>query len=89
MEEQDSKEEDVQEGQDTIAEGWKAPGCCQHHLEDVVHVPGQAPEAAQQELALLHLARVILVLNLLQETVAGLVFEELQCPILVEHTCLS
>ena len=52
-------------------------------------MPGQAPEAAQQELALLHLARVILVLNLLQETVAGLVFEELQCPILVEHSCLS
>ena len=66
VEEQDAQEEDVQERKDSVAEARKAPGGGQHHLEDVVCVPGKAPEPAQQQLAFSGSSSVIPVFDFLK-----------------------
>ena len=48
VDQQDDEEEDVQEGQDSVAKRRKTPRGRQHDFEHVVHVTSQSPKAAKQ-----------------------------------------
>ena len=61
MDQQDEHEDQVVVGEDVADSAGEAPGRSLHEVSRVVHVPGDAPPARQQQLALPLLAVAALV----------------------------
>ena len=45
MYQKNDQEDEVEEREDSVPNGWQTPGQSQHQLKDIVHVAGEAPKA--------------------------------------------